>query len=893
MKTKKLKILLSVLFLFSMFFTNAQNVGIGDREFVPNTSAILDLQSSSKGVLVPRVTMAQRLYISVNPQTEGLLVYQTDQDNGFYYYDGMIWQHLQISITNSNGEVIIPGLPTLATVATTGSFNDLVDKPTIPVYLVDLEQDLNYAMYVTRAEKEGWTAKSNFSGYYNDLIEKPQFSTVATSGSYTDLQNKPTVPTNLLELQQDPNYAMYVTRAEKEGWTAKADVSQIPVSLLQLQQDNNYAMYVTRAEKEAWQAKSNFSGSYNDLMDKPTFTVDLGDGSIQLATVALTGKFSDLVNRPTFAPIATSGSYNDLTDKPTFNVTIGDSNVTLATVAITGAYADLQGAPLLKPVAITGDYNDLYNKPSFTLNFGDGDTLELSPVAFTGSYNDLINKPSFEVNLGNGQISLATVALTGNYSDLNDRPNIPTKLLDLEQDNNYAMYVTRAEKEAWSTADFSGSWNDLTDKPTYALVAQTNSYYSLDDRPTIPTNLLDLQQDQNYAMYVTRAEKDAWTAKSNFSGNYADLQNKPTIPTALADLTQDSEHKIVSGDQITFWNNGITQMQNHIASDVNVQPDWAETSPSMNSFIKNKPNFANVATSGSYTDLTNTPTIPTLPTLATVATSGSYDDLQDKPTAQEIVTNITTNTTNRFVSQEQVTGLNSLINIFANSQTGLVSSVAGGDLIGNYPAPTIKEDVYLQGNPKVDNRDFSSANVYTRVTSSTQQKEIANLYDIKMVVEAYVEALLPVGTVIMWSGNLNQIPCGWELYEDMVGRFPVGAGQVAGNGLTQYAKGTTGGEEKHELTSQEMPSHNHQIGEGWYNNAANNSSSGKLVAYEQHSSMGNTAHPNTPMYSWDTGGDVSKNTVAHENRPPYYGIFYIIKTSEKCVKTGSTIQVIN
>ena len=48
----------------------------------------------------------------------------------------------------------------LATVATSGSYNDLTDKPT-------------------------------FSGSYNDLTDKPNLATVATSGSYNDLLNKP------------------------------------------------------------------------------------------------------------------------------------------------------------------------------------------------------------------------------------------------------------------------------------------------------------------------------------------------------------------------------------------------------------------------------------------------------------------------------------------------------------------------------------------------------------------------------------------------------------------------------------------------------------------------------------------------------------------------------
>lgn len=45
-----------------------------------------------------------------------------------------------------------------------------------------------------------------------------------------------------------------------------------------------------------------------------------------------------------------------------------------------------------------------------------------------------------------------------------------------------------------------------------------------------------------------------------------------------------------------------------------------------------------VATSGSYLDLSNRPTIPTIPTLAPVATSGSYEDLIDKPTIPTIPT---------------------------------------------------------------------------------------------------------------------------------------------------------------------------------------------------------------------------------------------------------------
>ena len=49
-------------------------------------------------------------------------------------------------------------------------------------------------------------------------------------------------------------------------------------------------------------------------------------------------------------------------------------------------------------------------------------------------------------------------------------------------------------------------------------------------------------------------------------------------------------------------------------AEVNVQSDWNTTDTSADAYIKNKPSLASVATSGSYNDLSNKPTIPTIPT---------------------------------------------------------------------------------------------------------------------------------------------------------------------------------------------------------------------------------------------------------------------------------------
>ena len=53
---------------------------------------------------------------------------------------------------------------------------------------------------------------------------------------------------------------------------------------------------------------------------------------------------------------------------------------------------------------------------------------------------------------------------------------------------------------------------------------------ALPDTTTIPTTLASLTEDTTHRV-VTDAEKTTWNAKSNFSGSYNDLTNKPTIPS--------------------------------------------------------------------------------------------------------------------------------------------------------------------------------------------------------------------------------------------------------------------------------------------------------------------------------------------------------------------------
>ena len=80
--------LFSFLFLcFSLSMKAQNNVGVNTT--TPHASAALDVTSTNKGLLAPRMTAAQKTAIAT-PAT-GLLVFQTDGTSGFYYYNGTTW----------------------------------------------------------------------------------------------------------------------------------------------------------------------------------------------------------------------------------------------------------------------------------------------------------------------------------------------------------------------------------------------------------------------------------------------------------------------------------------------------------------------------------------------------------------------------------------------------------------------------------------------------------------------------------------------------------------------------------------------------------------------------------------------------------------------------------
>ena len=507
-----------------------------------------------------------------------------------------------LGIASASSNVVdwsdIQNKPTFSTVATTGDYDDLSDKPDLSIYV-----------------QSGTLSPVAFNGDYRDLNHTPSLGTassynatdtveggsnnlVTSGGVYTAIQNI----TPFTQVQSN--------------WT---------------ETDNTKVDYIKN--------KPTIPSTPSDIGAEPAFT----DGTAQVYSIA-----------------------NNQPDIITLNKFVGQSGGAIETDSTTTIS--------LSKVAKTGDYDDLTNKPTipaaqvnadWNASSGVAEILN-KPTLFSGDYNDLTNKPS---------IPTKTSDLTNDsgYITSSDIPSIPTKTSDLTNDSGF---ITSSALSGYATEQWVGnqgyltsvSWNDVSNKPTFSTVATSGDYDDLLNKPTL--------FDGDYDSLTNKPDLSVYAESSDlssvaFSGDYEDLSNKPTIPTVDYPVTD------VQVD-------GVSVVSNKVASIT------MPTVPTKVSDLQNDSGYITGITSSDVTTaLGYTPYSDANPNgyTSNVGTVTSVNNTQPDANGNVAITipdttnMVTTNTTQTISGNKTFSG-----NVSFSNTTDPVSSIVGyktGDAITN------------------------------------------------------------------------------------------------------------------------------------------------------------------------------------------------------------------
>jgi division protein CdvB (Snf7/Vps24/ESCRT-III family) len=165
MKAMKIYIQIILLYLCSFTVSNAQ-VGINASGTPPHTSAMLDVSSTTKGFLPPRMTTAQRIAISTTATNNGLMVFDTDTQS-LWIVQSAAWLKINpnpwsyayggIITTNGNNRVGIGTTNPLKILDITHAGNDgLLIKSTAQYQRTHLEIDGFSGGAVVRLQKQNY-----------------------------------------------------------------------------------------------------------------------------------------------------------------------------------------------------------------------------------------------------------------------------------------------------------------------------------------------------------------------------------------------------------------------------------------------------------------------------------------------------------------------------------------------------------------------------------------------------------------------------------------------------------------------------------------------------------------------------------------------------------------
>ena len=288
---------------------------------------------------------------------------------------------------------------------------------------------------------------------------------------------------------------------------------------------------------------------YANILNTPSLTPYATSVYVdqQIAAVdVFSGDYTDLINKPSLF----SGDYADLTSQPIIPSIDGLASI---------AYVDQQIAAVVHPAtdlsahalisSLPTDINDLTDTDSLLVT----DLTEYSTITYVdqqianvsaGNLSEFITTSSLATSLA--AYTLTTALFSGSYDDLTNKP------VDLvttgHLTNTLASYqpITDLSVYALTTSLFSGDYADLTNTPTlfsgeFADLINTptifsGSYTDLTNQPIIPS-IAGLATIASLPTDVSDLTDTTSLLGSGGTTNYNNLTNKPTIPTDVSDLT--------------------------------------------------------------------------------------------------------------------------------------------------------------------------------------------------------------------------------------------------------------------------------------------------------------------------------------------------------------------
>jgi hypothetical protein len=217
------------------------------------------------------------------------------------------------------------------------------------------------------------------------------------------------------------------------------------------------------------------SGQWSDIAD----TINDNFSAQETATSNLSDTVDDKADSSSLATVATTGDYNDLTNKPVLGTMAAEA---AADYTPTSGLGDLA----TKDAVAVGDI-DATGTPDNT-KFLRGDMVWAAPPggggaswgSITGTLSDQTDLQS-ALDAKAASSSLATVATSGSYDDLTDKPTLGTMAAETAADYtptaSLADVATSGDYNDLinTPTPFSGSYNDLTDKPTLGTAAAADT----------------------------------------------------------------------------------------------------------------------------------------------------------------------------------------------------------------------------------------------------------------------------------------------------------------------------------------------------------------------------------------------------------------------------------